>query len=216
MEGIGFRALLTPEELNAKVQSATGYYWGQFFNPQIRDNESLYYTNLQDSVKVLYGGIDSFTTTDRARQLNSLMMNIVSRQANQMACHSVVLDFQKNKSRRLLFTKVEKTMTPDANETAVRNQLQHLHLQLLGESLSTSSAELEESYQLLRELWQNRKSLGQTWAQAWPQENECNVPIEGWWDDPKHEQAMTDPASMLSAWSDMLVYFFNDYKFVHE
>jgi hypothetical protein len=114
LANLGMGALLTPEELNAKVYSATGFHWGQgALNPGLWGLDELdYWSELSQRMRVLYGGIDSFAASKRARQLNSLMANIAERQANQMACHSVVIDFAKTPQNRRLFGGIDKYMTP--------------------------------------------------------------------------------------------------------
>lgn len=116
LQSIGMRALLTPDELNAKVKSITGHYWSEYPNDPDQEythaSESNFWSELSHRLGVYYGGIDSFSVTTRSRQVNALMSNIVERQAYQIALHSVVLDFARPKEERLLFTHVEKTMSP--------------------------------------------------------------------------------------------------------
>jgi hypothetical protein len=108
--------------------------------------------------------------------------------------------------------------SPNVNsdgEKALRAQLQLMHQRLLGETLALDSDEINESYALLVELWQQRKSLNYpTSAVAWQQET-CEINIDGWWNQ-NRDAEFNDPDFMQGTWMSMLVYFLTDYYYLHE
>ncbi len=108
--------------------------------------------------------------------------------------------------------------SPNANsdgEKALRAQLQLMHQRLLGETLALDSDEINHSYALLVDLWQQRQSLNYpTSVVAWQQET-CEINIAGWWDK-NRDAEFSDPDFMQGTWMSMLVYFLTDYYYLHE
>ena len=114
---IGARRLLTPEELEAKTFSLLGAKWGDDGNP----DDYLYSgiaTNLRDSYRSFYGGIDSNGVKDRARALSALMVNVAERQALDMSCSTVIQEFAKPSNDRIVFADIEPEMEPDTDAAA--------------------------------------------------------------------------------------------------
>lgn len=103
----------------------------------------------------------------------------------------------------------------ETGEMRIRQQLQYLHKQLLGETLSLYHEEITASYDLLLELWQERKARGfPANAIASDYEN-CDIPIDDWWDKDRSAE-LADPEHMQGAWMSMLMYFLTDYHYLHE
>ncbi len=102
-----------------------------------------------------------------------------------------------------------------AGEQAIRTQLQLLHQMMLGESIATDSEELDASYELFVELWQQRQTNNYpASAIAWDSEN-CDMQIDGWWDEDRGED-LADPEFIQGTWVSMLIYFLTDYMYLHE
>ena len=97
----GGRRLLTPEELANKTASLTGVYDDHLVN----------------EMAVLYGGIDSFNTTERLRNLNAMMLRAAERHALTNACNIIVSEFSSAAPSRYLFNLVEPYSTPSAAYT---------------------------------------------------------------------------------------------------
>ena len=108
---IGTRRLLTPEELEAKTTSLIGWKWGSNGDEDtwLYDSD---YTNLTDKFGRYYGGIDSNGIKDRAREMSALMVSVAERQALEVACPAVIIDFAKTNSNRLLFSDIEPEIEP--------------------------------------------------------------------------------------------------------
>lgn len=108
--GVGKERLLTPEELEAKTRSLLGAAWGEEFDASWSMDG--HHSELQDTMRIYYGGIDSFGITERARAMNSLMSNVAMAQAVSVSCPAVILDFNRPASERLLFKHVDRYTTP--------------------------------------------------------------------------------------------------------
>ncbi|MBA57996.1 MAG: hypothetical protein CMQ40_02370 [Gammaproteobacteria bacterium] len=109
---IGTRRLLTPEELESKTESLLGWKWGDDGRADEWEYDSKY-TELVDRFGAYYGTIDSNGTKERPRALNALMVNVAERQAMEMACPAVVMDFVKEDEDRFLFQGIDPSMEPD-------------------------------------------------------------------------------------------------------
>ncbi len=110
---IGNRRLLTPEELEAKTLSLLGSKWGSNGKEDLWQYD-LEYTALGDRYGLYYGGIDSNGIRNRARAMSSLMINVAERQALEMACPAVIMDFSRADADRLLFENIEPMIEPDS------------------------------------------------------------------------------------------------------
>lgn len=354
---IGVRRLLTPRELEAKTTELLGWTWGS-------DGADSYeydgvFTTLNDRYGIYYGGIDSNGITSRARQLTPLMANVAERQAVSMACSSVVVDFLRTDSERIIFDGIDRNITPstefveefevaassaDSIETlvatgtlsegsktitvaflndffdeeegdrnlvvtslrltdsesnilrevslanfdnipgatatcggadqggytlwsecqfsipftvdssssvrvevdawgqqagpdlvamsvavndenfvdgntagavAIKNKLIEMHLEFLGESLTLASDELEASYSLFVETWQDRLSQDSGWAWNYPDEN-CYFWDESHWADDGPANQASDPDGILYTWTTILIYLMTDFYYLHE
>lgn len=126
---------------------------------------------------------------------------------------------RKNLPERDVFLGISfNSVSPNANsdgEKALRTQLQLFHQRLLGETLALNSEELNQSYALLVELWQQRKTLKyRTSAIAWDYET-CDMNITDWWSE-NRDKELNDPDYMQGTWMSMMVYFLTDYYYLHE
>ncbi|NOZ52641.1 MAG: DUF1553 domain-containing protein [Gammaproteobacteria bacterium] len=139
---IGMGHLLTPEQLHRKISAVTGGY--SWRSPSNRDLRDLTTYNL------LYGGIDSDTVTERTTAPTSLMVGVQQRIALQASCNAVVLDFDKVRTSRSLFPGAEITDTPETALGAIRirQNIQHLYKQLLGEEVAIDAPEINQTFQL--------------------------------------------------------------------
>jgi hypothetical protein len=100
---VGLTRLLTPEELNRKLEAVTGYNWRNF-----QDNRVW-----RDGMGIFYGGFDGGNLqTDPNTKMNTLMSRIPERMAIEMSCNIVHDEFTKGSDERTLFRYVETTDTP--------------------------------------------------------------------------------------------------------
>ncbi|NCP63733.1 MAG: DUF1588 domain-containing protein [Paraglaciecola sp.] len=96
--GVGM--LLSPERLDRKTKAIVGKLWGEHY-PEW--NNYQLYTDLQQTYRITYGGIDSNGVINRAEEMTSVMSQVALTHAAEMSCGVVLGDFVKADDQRLLF-----------------------------------------------------------------------------------------------------------------
>ncbi len=197
LDRIGTGKLLTPEQLNRKLETTTGYSWdyGSF-------------SALDEVYGLIYGGIDSFGITDRATDLTTLMSSVVTTMANEVSCPITMQEFGLSQGQRKLFPYVQLNSLPTNSETAIRTNIQHLHNILLGEELDINDAEIDATYGLFSAVWNARMAAGKgpnvvSESEICITENISNA-------------VQVDPNQTLRSWVAIVNYMIRDYKFIHE
>jgi hypothetical protein len=135
LDDIGLVRLLTPEQLERKLKALFGKKWGR----------------LEEQFKILYGGIDSKSVTERMTDPSGAMGAIQRIMANDIACKNVGLDFTTGPDKRRLFPNIEPSVLPNAGpdaEMKIRKAIVHLHQHLLGLKHSIDHLEVERTYGL--------------------------------------------------------------------
>ena len=109
LEDVGVVRLITPEQLDRKIQAIFGKPWGRF----------------QEEYKILYGGIDSITVTERNSDPSGAMGAIQRIMANDVACRNVGPDFHRPIAERTLFTRIEPSVIPGdaASDKSIRETI---------------------------------------------------------------------------------------------
>ncbi len=194
---VGYGQLLTPEQLNRKLQETTGYSWdyGRF-------------NSLTDVYGLIYGGIDSLGVTERARDLTTMMSTVVVTMANETACPMVAQDFGRAQAQRRLFPLVGLNSLPTTHAGAIRSNIQYLHERLLGENLPINDPEIDATFNLFNDTWLARIDAGQgpdisSDTELCLLENAVN-PVT------------SDPNQTLRSWAVVINYLLRDYRFIHE
>ena len=100
-------------------------------------------------------------------------------------------------------------------QQSIRQELQYLHSILLGEFHEVESEEINQAYDLLTAIWQDRKDAGLQRTAFDPNSETCDIPIDEWWLQ-DWEDEFSDPVYMQGTWISMLIYFLTDYKYLHE
>jgi hypothetical protein len=149
LDTLGLGRLLTPEQLQRKVQAATGFNWKNTWQEDGKLLEAYY---------MFYGGIDSDGITKRPDALNSLMYSVVERMANEMSCEVVLQEFWPG-MERALFTGVEIDTDPttEAGEAAIRATINNMMWRLWGIS---DAAEQEALWGLYKAIYDQRIAWG--------------------------------------------------------
>jgi hypothetical protein len=200
--GAGRERLLTPEQLDRKLEGITGHVWAP--------NWDRTWHELIQRYRYFYGGIDSDGNTVRADQMNALMSTVVERLANEMACRIVVFEFSTAAGSRALFPYVESTTTPQSDNQSFRDNVVLLHERLFGETLATSDSEVDRTIALFEEIRALRIAQNRGQNLSWGS-NYCDAPF---WED---ETLVTnDPDHIMRGWTAVLTYMLGDYKFLHE
>lgn len=231
---VGMARLLPPEMLHRKINAVLGIPWVE---QGIRSPNLNYDPRNPGQVgqyQLYYGGIDSDTTTDRVSEPNGVMAAVTDRMAIQMACRAVPDDFAQEAENRKLFPMVQlngkqedpMTLAPETPngiaiplaQQGVKEAIVHLHDRVLGEKLSVDDAEVEQTYQLFLETWNEGKqgitdmSLGEQLLQ------ECAATAEFYsgMSYPAERQVTNDPNYVVRAWMAVLVYNLGQFEFIFE
>jgi hypothetical protein len=220
---IGSTRLLSPEMLQRKLKATLGFDWYE-----LREND-------QDN-RIMFGGIDSDSVTERINNPNGLMVAMQERMAVEMACRASAFDFTKirstNVNERRLFKFVSPDLTPfdsdgfnlETNIERIKQNIQYLHSNLLGESLPLDHAEIEATYQLFL----STLKLGQTMLKNPDHyQPEPSVYLE-WtcrarWDRENNDQALDsdlridrDDNFVIRSWMSVITYLLSDYRYIYE
>lgn len=226
---IGSSQFLSPEQLQRKLQATIGIAW-----------DDLRFENN----RLMLGGMDSDSITERIREPSGLMIAIQNRMSVEMACRGVPYDFTWHSSKRNLFPYVEIDTTPLAENgnpipdsiNAIKQNIQHLHWTLLGERLELNDPELEASYQLFLQVFNQGQTMlaspndydpypvylpcqarrdfredGRSGDTIVDTSEESEVAIED-----RRIQIRDDENYVIRSWIAVVTYLLSDYRFVYE
>lgn len=223
----GASYLLTPEQLDRKIEALLGFDWRGSMDNYFKDKNSSWASKLGNRFHQIYGGIDSDGITTRLRSPNGLMGAMQLRMANELACYAVPHDLWLPAEQRRLFLYVDSETSPynddgylDADRlAAIRKNIQYLHNYLLGENLALGSAELGFTEQLFMDSINRGRQLilnsGGDWS-AVHLPGSCDrtrdLNGESLADD---EQLKLDSQYVIRAWMAVLAYLLSDYRFLY-
>ncbi len=225
---LGTGRLLTPEQLNRKIEAVTGQPW----------RNGVEGTDLLldfDEYRIFYGGIDSDTVVERITEPNGIIANVAKRMGNEIACWSTAADFTRAPGDRSLFPFVDPTFKPEdengfevpAAASAIRANIQYLHAKLLGEYVDQNDPEVNRSYELFLNVWkEGQRGMGATVVDEGGMEvpeyavqlpGPCQATADFWTGAPLNERAITEDRDYtIRAWMAVMSYLLSDYRFLHE
>ncbi|NUP12066.1 MAG: hypothetical protein HOW73_38970 [Polyangiaceae bacterium] len=219
LTAVGSAHLLTPEQLNRKIENVLGVRWTW-------DREWQERPFLQSDYKILFGGIDSRDTTTRITSPSGIMSNVAERMGLEAGCRLVNAEFSIPIDQRRFLKNVEMIDEPqDANYRdvpgaieVIKTDIQYLHQQLLGEKLDINDPEIERTYQLFVDVWKEGKTnvlpTEGGWGFPWACVSERNY-VTGEW-IPDEQRIEGDEFYTGRAWSAVLAYMLTDYSFLYE
>ena len=208
--------LRAPESLSRVIEATTTYPW----SPNATSTPYLL-----DRYRLLYGGIDSDTVTQRLSQPNGLMVNIAERITVGAACRAVPHEFVLDAPQRRLFPLVETTLTPltpdgfvvpDA-ELAIRQNIVHLLEVLLGEQVDSNGVEVDAAYDLFFETWQEGAAglADGTISVSLPWN--CQANNDFWTGESFDDRRVrNDENYVLRAWMAVMSYLLGDVTYLYE
>ncbi len=214
LQDIGAGRLLTPEMLDRKITAITGYSWRypyDYGNPD--------HWLLQD-YDILYGGIDSDSTITRLTTANGIMASVATRMANETSCALTAYDFTNARGARTFFPLVDLTEVPESaghevpgSIADIKANIQYLHQYLLAENLELDDPEIDRTYQVFLDTWQELSQSGDTSLQyscqgQWNPNTGVNLA--------KDVQITSDPNFTVRSWMSVMSYLLSDYKFLYE
>lgn len=216
----GAAQLLTPELLHRKINALFGFEWRgplDQYSSSIKNSSSARLLSSRQYYQQLYGGIDSFSVTERLTDPNGLMTKVQERLANELACYAVPNDFLTTKAERRLFPNVDTTTTLNnsANRTAIRTNIRHLHRYLLGEELAFDAPEITETYELFAAILEDGQGkLGSSLTAQLPYR--CVRTKDMVTGTTLSVGMSNDPIYMVRAWMAVVAYLLSDYRFLYE
>jgi len=189
LDDIGVVRLLSPEQLERKLEAVFGKRWGR----------------LNEQYEILYGGIDSITVTERNADPSGAMGAIQRIMGNDVACLHVAHDFRLEPSQRLLFPLIEPTVVPgdETSNEKIRQTIVSLHQRLLGQERAPDHPEIERTFQLFSGIL--------TDASDQPFE-----PRETYYCGGREEFHAEDPHYTLRAWRAVVTYLLRQHEFLYE
>jgi hypothetical protein len=190
LDDVGIVRLVAPEQLNRKIAAIFGKPWQR----------------LDDDLKILYGGIDSLTVTERNLEPSGAMGAIQRIMANDVACEQVSRDFHRPAAERRLFPQIELTVLPtDAmSEKQIRQTIVSLHQRILGRDYAPDHAEIDRVYQLWTGLIDDAKT----------QQGLSNN--ENWFCGGGNDFQTEDKLYTHRAWRGVVTYLLRQFDFLYE
>lgn len=179
-----------------------------------------------EAYRILFGGIDSRNTTTRITTPSGIMANVAERMGLEVGCKLVNAEFSITQGERKFLKNVELTDEPqdpnfrDVPESIalIKKDIAYLHQTLLGEKVDESSEEVQRTYQLFVDVWQDGRT------NVIPTEGGANFPWEcvagrnyvtGQY-IPEELQVYDDSLYTGRAWQAVMAYILTDYTFLYE
>jgi len=218
---IGLAHLITPENLNEKIKSSTGYYWvgnRTYYTQDTRQAKGHRDQLLLNAYNILYGGMDSLNVVERTSELNGIMANIQLRMAAEMSCKITPIDFYVAAGDRKMFPFVEKDLEPVDEESIVKikENIQYLHKHFLNEDLAIDDPQLELTYDLFFETYEEGKAN----VAATTESRNLNCRLTR---DPVTGNSLsgamqisTDDNYVIRSWAIVVAYMLSDYKYLYD
>jgi hypothetical protein len=190
LDDVGVVRLLSPEQLERKVGAVFGKRWGR----------------LNESLEILYGGIDSIAVTERNPEPSGAMGAVQRMMANDVACEHVARDFRSPADQRLLFPSIELEVVPGQaeSESKIRQAIVALHQRILGREDAADSDEVDRSYGLFCGILEE---AGRT---------KGIEPKESYFCGGREEFRSPDPHFTLRAWRAVVSYLLRRQEFLYE
>ena len=193
LEDVGIVRLLTPEQLERKIEAVFGQKWGRL-------------TGRESKFKILYGGIDSKSVTERMTEPGGAMGAIQRIMANDVACQNVALDFTRPAEERRLFPHIEPDVVPDGSdesELKIRRAIVHLHSHIHGLEHDIDHPEVSRTYELFAGIVSDAKArkTGRTASYF------CER-VDG--------KRLDDSHYTLRAWRAVVTYLLRQHDFLYE
>ncbi len=193
LDDIGLVRMLSPEQLERKVEAVFGEKWGK----------------LNGDLAMLYGGIDSKEVTERAADPSGAMGAIQRLMSNDVACKEVAKDFRRPAAERKLFPGIEPTVVPGTvdNDKKLREAMAHLHAKILGRADDANSDEVKRTFKLFAAVVKDA-------ADAKASKEDTYFCRPGNKDAPGAK--VDDPTYTIRAWRAVVTYLLRRNEFLYE
>ena len=190
LDDVGVVRLVTPEQMDRKISAIFGKPWGRF----------------QEEYKILYGGIDSITVTERNADPSGAMGAIQRIMANDVACLNVGLDFHRPAAERILFPGIEPSVVPgdESSDQKILETIVGLQEKILGHRHRVDHPEVERVFELFCGI------IGDAKAQP------NYEPRETYFCGGREDFRVEDPHYTVRAWRGVVTYLLRQHEFLYE
>jgi hypothetical protein len=197
LDDVGIVRMLTPEQIERKVQAVFGDHWGRLESEEYR---------------ILYGGIDSKAVTERMSDPSGAMGAIQRILSNDVACRNVMRDFTRPPAERRLFPGIQPDVVPGTPEAddQIRRAIVHLHAQILGRERAPDDPEIERTFQLFAGILEDahaKKGIGKEESYFCGGREDRNSDMG---------QRREDPTYAVRAWRAVVTYLLRQDDFLYE
>ena len=190
LDDVGVVRLITPEQMERKLNAIFGKPWGR----------------LEEAYKILYGGIDSITVTERNADPSGAMGAIQRIMANDVACSNVGLDFHRPIAERRLFSGIEPSVVPgdELSDAKIRETIVQLQEKILGQRLAMNHPEVDRVFELFCGILSDAKALPSF------------EPRETYFCGGREDFRVEDPHYTVRAWRGVVTYLLRQHAFLYE
>ncbi len=190
LDDVGLVRLLTPEQLDRKLNAIFGEHWSR----------------LNQEMKILYGGIDSLTVTERNTDPSGAMGAIQRIMSNDIACKYVGHDFMLEPQKRVLFSLIESNVKPGdpAADQKIRAQIVLLFQKLHGQDRTPNDPEVDRAFKLFADLIADAHAQGRF------------EPRETYFCGGREGPRVQDPHYTVRAWRGVVTYLLRQHDFLYE
>ena len=191
LHDIGVARLLSPEQLERKIEALFGKRWGQ----------------VESKMKILYGGINSQSVTERLTEPSGAMGAIQRIMANDISCLHVTRDFFLEPAKRRLFPGIEMNVVPEKSpedDLKIRKAIVYLHSYLLDRQQSVNDPQVGRTFNLFSAVVaeaSKRKGIGKR------DTYHCGR-VKG--------KQVNDPHYTLRGWRAVVTYLLRHQEFLYE
>jgi hypothetical protein len=160
----------SPERLESMIQDVTGFIWTRDPDddqddldpesdpPRIEPVPLL--TTEEDAFKIIFGGINGVSVTGRSSSLNAPVVTVQRKLAALAAQHVVTTDLALPDGQRKLLNGVTGEEDPAVDEAAIRAALSAIARRLYGERWAPDAPEIDNWFQLYRNLHRDGTQAG--------------------------------------------------------
>ena len=194
LDDVGVVRMLTPEQLERKIEAVFGKQWGRLIEPESK-------------FRILYGGIDSKEVTERITTPGGAMGAIQRIMANDVACANVVTDFSRPPTERRLFPGIELKDVPgrdQGTDDRLRKAVVHLHQHVLGREDPIDHPEVERTFGLFTAIVNDAADM------------EGLEKRGSYYCGRVDEKRVEDPHYTLRAWRAVITYMLRQHDFLYE
>ena len=161
---------VSPERMESVIADLTGFTWMREadddqddLNPESdppRTAPVPLLTNEERGFKIIFGGINGVSVSDRSSSLNASVINVQRKVAALAADHVVLTDLSLPDAQRVLLSGVSGGEDPGVDEAALRGHIVHLMRRLYGRRVTPDSPQVNVWYRLYASLYADETQGG--------------------------------------------------------